>query len=234
MRLLLVEDSARLRASLSEGLRQSGHAVDAVPDGRQGLIHAQTTDYDIVILDLMLPLLDGLTLLRTIREKGIETHVLILSARDRVEHRVEGLRAGADDYLVKPFSFDELLARVESLGRRAHGRKSSTLSFGPVTVDISARRVLVGSDAIDLTPREYALLEYLALEAGRPVPRAEIEEHIYESTQAVWSNAVDSTVSAIRRKFTERGVNDLVLTRRGIGYEIPSPGGTANPPKGDA
>lgn len=233
MRLLLVEDSARLRASLSDGLRRTGHAVDAVGDGRQGLIHAQTTDYDIIILDLMLPIIDGLTVLRTIREKGIDTHVLILSAKDRVEQRVEGLRAGADDYLVKPFSFDELLARVESLGRRAHGRKASRLAFGAVTVDVSGKRVLVGEEPLELTPREYALLEYLALEAGRPVPRAEIEEHIYDSHRAVWSNAVDSTVSAVRRKLGARGVTALIRTRRGIGYEIPAPDSAGRSAEGD-
>jgi two-component system, OmpR family, response regulator len=223
MRLLLVEDSARLRASLSDGLRRSGHAVDAVADGREGLIFAQTTGYDVIVLDLMLPLVDGLTILRTIRGKGILTHVLILSARDRVEQRVEGLRAGADDYLVKPFSFDELLARVESLGRRAHGRKTSRLAFGPVIADLTAKRVLVNDDPIDLTPREYALFECLALEAGRPVGRLEIEERIYDSAGAVWSNAVDSTVSAVRRKLAEHGVTGLIRTRRGLGYEIPSP-----------
>jgi len=223
MRLLLVEDSTRLRASLSDGLRRSGHAVDAVADGRQGLIHAQTTDYDIIILDLMLPIIDGLTILRTIREKGVQAHVLILSAKDRIEQRVEGLRAGADDYLVKPFAFDELLARIEALGRRAHGRKSSRLGFGAVTVDLTGKRVLVNDDPLDLTPREYTVLEYLALEAGRPVARPEIEEHVYDSDRTVWSNAVDSTVSAVRRKLAARGVTDLIHTRRGLGYEIAAP-----------
>lgn len=212
-------------------MRQSGHLVDAVADGRQGLIFAQTTDYDTIILDLMLPLVDGLTVLRTIRGKGIQTHVLILSAKDRVEQRVEGLRAGADDYLIKPFSFDELLARIESLGRRAHGRKSSRLTFGPVIVDLTAKSVLVNGEPIELTRREYALVEYLALEAGRPVPRSEIEEHIYDGDGAVWSNTVDSTVSAVRRKLAGRGVTGLIRTRRGLGYEItsspapPAPGG---------
>lgn len=232
MRLLLVEDSARLRASLSDGLRRCGHAVDAVADGRQGLIFAQATAYDVIILDLMLPLVDGLTVLRSIRGRGLQTHVLILSARDRVEQRVEGLRAGADDYLVKPFSFDELLARVESLGRRAHGRKSDLLTFGPVVADLTAKRVFVNDDPLDFTPREYALLECLVLEAGRPVARAEIEERIYDSASAVWSNAVDSTVSAIRRKLAERGVTGLIRTRRGLGYEIPSPEAPPGPSDG--
>ncbi|MBK7404654.1 MAG: response regulator transcription factor [Phycisphaerales bacterium] len=225
MRLLVVEDSARLLASLCDGLRRSGHTVDGVGDGRQGLIHAQTTTYDLVVLDLMLPELDGLTVLRTMRERGIDTHVLILSARDRVEQRVEGLRAGADDYLVKPFAFDELLARVESLGRRAHGRKSSQISLGRVRLDLTRRELSVDGEVVELTPREYALVECLALEAGRPLSRDEIEEHVYDSSSAVWSNAVDSAVASVRRKLSGRGLEGLILTRRGLGYEITAEGG---------
>lgn len=222
MRVLIVEDSRRLRVSLAEGLRRSGYAVDAVADGRQGLIHARTSEYDVIVLDLMLPEIDGLTLLREIREKGSTAHVLILSARDTVDQRVEGLRAGADDYLVKPFAFDELLARVEALGRRAHGRKDRTIHIGPLRIDLSDKRAYNGSAPIALTTREYALLEYLALSAGRPVSRAEIEEHIYDEFEPVWSNAIDSAVCALRRKLNNAGVTDLIHTRRGIGYEIPA------------
>jgi DNA-binding response OmpR family regulator len=220
MKILLVEDSQRLRMATADGLRRSGHAVDAVADGRDGLIHARTSAYDVIVLDLMLPVMDGLTVLRTLREKHVMTHVLILSARDRVEQRVEGLRAGADDYLIKPFAFDELLARIESLGRRAHGRKTSLIELGAVTLDLTAQRVTVNDAVVELTGREYAVLEYLALEAGRPATRAGIEEHIYDSAHAVWSNAVDSIVSALRRKLAAHGVHGLIQTRRGIGYEV--------------
>jgi DNA-binding response OmpR family regulator len=220
MRLLIVEDSDRLRLSLTDGLQRSGYAVDAVADGRQALIYAQTTTYDVIILDLMIPLVDGLAVLKTLREKAVNSHVLILSARDGVDQRIEGLRTGADDYLVKPFSFEELLARVEALSRRAHSKKSSRLDLGDVVVDMTKKTVEVADQLISLTPREYALLEYLAMKSGQPVARIEIEEHIYDGSQSIWSNVVDSTVSAIRRKLGAHGVEGLILTRRGLGYEL--------------
>lgn len=218
MRVLIIEDSKRLRESIARGLRRLGYAVDGVGDGREGLIHAQTTEYDLIILDLMLPEIDGLTLLRTIREKGFNTHVLILSARDRVEQRIEGLRAGADDYLVKPFSFDELIARIEALLRRSHGRKSNHLVFGMLTIDLSSKTIVFDGKTMTLSPREFSLLEYLALEAGRVVSRSELEEHLYEDTNTVWSNAIDSAVSALRRQLSRCGITNLIVTRRGAGY----------------
>jgi len=218
MRVLIVEDSRRLRESLCDGLRQGGYAVDAVGDGREGLIHAQTTQYDLIVLDLMLPEIDGLTVLRTLRKKGINTHVLILSARDRVEQRVEGLRAGADDYLIKPFSFDELLARIETLTRRSHGRKSNGLSFGKLTIDLHAKQVFIDGNALAFPPREYSLLEYLAIESGRAVPRTEIEEHIYDESGSIWSTAVDSAIASLRRRLAPYGIKDSIVTRRGVGY----------------
>ncbi|MBK7403874.1 MAG: response regulator transcription factor [Phycisphaerales bacterium] len=226
MRILVVEDSEVLRESLVDGLTQAGHAVDAVADGRQAMIHAQTTDYDLVVLDLMIPEIDGLTVLRQLRAKRWDAHVLILSARDRIEQRVEGLRAGADDYLVKPFAFAELLARVETLGRRAHGRKTSELDVGAFTLDLAARTVTVGEVRVDLTPREFAVLSCLTLQAGRPVRRAKIEETVYDEASAVWSNAIDSLVSSIRRKLAAAGCTRAIVTRRGVGYEVPIGRGT--------
>lgn len=220
MRVLIVEDSRRLRESLERGLRRMGYGVDAVGDGRQGLIHAQTTEYDLIVLDLMLPELDGLSLLRAIREKGLETHVLILSARDRVEQRIEGLRTGADDYLVKPFSFEELVARIEALLRRSHGRKTNTLEIGRLMIDLGARVALVDGEDIGLARRDFTLLEYLGLEAGRAVSRSEIEEHLYDDSNTVWSNAVDSAIASLRKSLTRHGVTDLIVTRRGIGYML--------------
>tara|TARA_R110002072_G_C7976322_1_gene535529 strand:+ start:8150 stop:8842 length:693 start_codon:yes stop_codon:yes gene_type:complete len=220
MRVLVVEDAKVLRESLVDGLTQSGHIVDAVDNGGEALIFAQTTDYDLMVLDLMIPDIDGLTVLRRLRSKQWDGHVLILSARDRVEQRVEGLNAGADDYLIKPFAFEELLARVETLGRRSHGRKSSVLHCGGFVMDITAKTVTIDGNQVQLAPKEYAVLEYLALESGRPVRRSEIEEHVYDSMNPVWSNAIDSMVASIRRKLNAAGCQDAILTRRGIGYEI--------------
>lgn len=223
MRLLVVEDSNRLRESLVDGLSSVGFAVDAAPDGREGLAWARAIEYDVIILDLMLPEIDGMTLLSSLRESGGNAPVLILSARDRTEHRVEGLRAGADDYLVKPFAFEELLARIESLCRRPRGHSSNVIPLGSLSLDLSAKIFLVGGDAIEFTPREYAMLEFLVLSAGRVVSRSEIEEHVYDSEHQVWSNAVDSAIAAIRRKLRAKGVIDLVETRRGRGYIVKKP-----------
>ena len=220
MRVLVVEDSRRLRESLADGLTVAGYAVDSVADGREGLIHARTTDYDLIVLDLMLPEIDGLSLLARLREAGGSTPVLILSARDRVEHRVEGLRAGADDYLVKPFSFDELLARVEALCRRSRGVAANTIALGGVELDLGAKRFTAGAREIPLPPREYAVLEFLFLRAGHVVSRPELEEHVYASDRQVWSNAVDSAIAAIRRKLSAAGVEGLIETRRGQGYMV--------------
>ncbi len=223
MRVLVVEDSRRLRESLADGLRSAGYAVDAVGDGRVGLIHARTTEYDLIVLDLMLPELDGLALLRQLRQAHGTAPVLVVSARDRVEHRVEGLRAGADDYMVKPFSFDELLARIEALCRRRHGSASNSLRIGGVELDLAVKRFVAGGSEIPLAPREYAVLEYLVMNAGRTVSRAELEEHVYPEDRQVWSNAIDSAIAAIRRKLADAGVLDLVVTRRGVGYLVKAP-----------
>ena len=223
MRILIVEDSVVLREGLVDGLTQAGHVVDEVGDGQQALAYAETTEYDIVILDLMIPKIDGLSVLKQLRGKGWDRHVLILSARDRIEQRVEGLRAGADDYLIKPFAFDELLARIEALGRRAHGVKQQVLAFDGFKLDLSARLVEVGGERVPLTPLEFSVLECLALDAGRPVSRIEIENRVYDAEHPVWSNAIDSVISSIRRKLGDAGCGDAIVTRRGIGYEVPAP-----------
>lgn len=220
MRLLVVEDSVRLRAYLAEGLTAAGYAVDTASDGRQGLIHARTTEYDAIVLDVMLPELDGLGVLEQFRAAGGETPVLVVSARDRVAQRVEGLRKGADDYLVKPFEFDELLARLEALTRRARGVTTSRVTHGGVTLDLAGRRFLIDEEELELAPREYAVLEYLFVNAGRVISRAELEEHIYPEDRQVWSNAIDSAVSAIRRRLGACGIGELVRTRRGRGYVV--------------
>ncbi|MCA9280511.1 MAG: response regulator transcription factor [Phycisphaeraceae bacterium] len=220
MRILIVEDSQRLRDSLSDGLRSAGYAVDAVGDGRQGLIYARATDYDLIILDMMLPVMDGLTVLNEYRSAHGQSPVLILSARDRVEHRVEGLRGGADDYLVKPFDFDELLARVEALCRRAKGREANTIEIRGVTLDLASQTIRYEDEELVLAPREFSMLRYLMINAGRTISRMELEEHVYDSNRQVWSNAVDSSIAAIRRVLREARAPNLIRTRRGMGYQI--------------
>jgi DNA-binding response OmpR family regulator len=225
MRILIVEDSAVLRDSLAQGLREAGYAVDAVADGKRGLIHAQTTDYDVIVLDWMLPEMDGLTVLSKMREKRIPAAVLMLTAKDTLDDKVRGLTTGADDYLVKPFAFKELLARVQALTRRRHGERSPVLRIGPLTIDTSAKTANVArghgaAAALDLSPREYGLLAYLAAHAGKPVPRAELEEHLYDDRSQIFSNAIDSAVAALRGKLNAAGCPELIHTRRKIGYVL--------------
>jgi DNA-binding response OmpR family regulator len=223
MRLLLVEDSQRLQRSLGLGLRRAGYALDVTGDGIEGLSLAESNDYDVVILDLMLPGLDGLSLLQRLRGGGGDSHVLILTARDTVDERVRGLQAGADDFLVKPFAFAELLARVQALCRRRHGQKNPRLTVGWLEIDTAARSVLCQGAPLALAPREYSLLEYLAVRQGRVVSRSEIEEHLYDGRVELASNAVDSAVCALRRRIDVGGQPSLIETRRGHGYVLRGP-----------
>ena len=220
MHLLVVEDSERLRRSLAAGLRSAGYAVDLAADGADGLWKAQEGVYDAIILDLMLPGMDGMEVLRRLRAGGSKTHLLILTARDAVDDRVRGLKAGADDYLAKPFAFDELLARIEALCRRAYGKKDGCLKVGDLVLHRGAREVTRGGVTLALAPREYALLEFLALRAGDVVTRTEIEAHLYDENAALMSNTVDSAVCALRRKIQPPGSAPLLHTRRGHGYVL--------------
>lgn len=222
MRLLLVEDSQRLQRSLGTGLRRLGYAVDIAGDGEEGLLQAESNEYDVIILDLMLPKLDGLQVLKRLRDGGSDAHVLILTARDTVDDRVRGLQTGADDFLVKPFAFAELLARVQALVRRRHGRKNPRLVVGALAIDTAARTVALQGRPVALTPREYALLEYLAARPGQVVSRGELEEHLYEGRIELSSNAVDSAVCALRRRLDAPG-SALIETRRGLGYVLREP-----------
>lgn len=220
MRLLLVEDSQRLQYSLSRGLRSAGYAVDVTGDGKEGLWLAETNNYDVIILDLVLPGMHGLEILRQMRANGSVTNILILTAKDTVEDRVRGLEAGADDYLIKPFAFDELLARIQALCRRSYQRKEPCLKIGEVEIDTNGRRVSLQGKPVELTPREFMLLEYLAMRCGHVVSRTEIEAHIYSEPVDLMSNVVDSTICSLRKKLSPSGCPPLIHTRRGLGYEL--------------
>jgi DNA-binding response OmpR family regulator len=220
MRILLVEDSTHLQRALGRGLRKAGYAIDITGDGEEGLWLAENNDYDVVILDLLLPNLDGLTLLRKIRKQGSLAHVLILSAKTTLEDKVLGLRIGADDYLTKPFDFEELLARVQALIRRGYATKDPTLIIGSLSIDTIRKTVTRADQPIDLRPTEYALLEYLAERRGEPVSRTEIEEHIYDDCANHISNVVDAAICNLRKKINLDGEPNLIFTRRGLGYVL--------------
>jgi len=220
MRVLIVEDSPRLQRSLGTALRKSNYAVDTAMDGEEGLWLAQSHDYDVIILDLMLPKRDGMEVLAELRRQGRDTHVLLLTARDTVADRVQGLRAGADDYLIKPFALEELLARVQALCRRAYGTKQTRLTIADLVIDTLARQVFRGNHPIELPAREYLLLEYLARRRGQVVSRTEIEEHIYDGQVDPMSNVVDSAICNLRKKLAGGGDSALIHTRRGLGYVL--------------
>ncbi|MBM4016495.1 MAG: response regulator transcription factor [Planctomycetes bacterium] len=223
MRLLIVEDSDALRETLRSGLEGLGYVVDATGRGDDGLERALRGAYDLAIVDVMLPGIDGFELLRRVRAAGNKVPVLILTARDTVPDRVRGLDLGADDYLVKPFAVEELLARVRSLVRRGKSVANPALRIDDVTIDTVAQLVTRCGKPIDLSPREYALLEYLATRAGSVVTREELEKHLFDQEPADGSNAVDVLVGRLRRKLCPRGTNELIYTRRGQGYLMAAP-----------
>ncbi len=220
MRVLVIEDYEPIRRSIARGLEKTGLAVDQTGDGEEGLWYARSNPYDAIILDVMLPGMDGLTVLRKLRAEGFKHHVLLLTARDTVEDRVKGLDAGADDYLVKPFAFAELLARVRALLRRNYGAKSSVSQIGDLRLDTSTQKVWVADRPVDLSPREYALLEYLARRAGEVVSRSDIWEHVYDFHSDTTSNVVDVYISYLRRKLACPGRAELIHTVRGRGYRL--------------
>jgi DNA-binding response OmpR family regulator len=218
MRILVVEDFAPMRGTLERALRGAGFAVDGASDGAEALYQLKYPVHDVVVLDLMLPQVDGLTVLRRIRAAANPAHVLVLTARDAVDDRVAALDLGADDYLVKPFALAELLARVRALVRRAYARKDPVLRIANLAVDTAGRVARCGEQALDLTSREFALLEYLALRSGEVVPRSDIMERLYQLDDAATSNVLEVHVSNLRRKLAEHGAEHLVHTRRGEGY----------------
>lgn len=216
MRVLVVEDDPPLLRSLAATLREESFAVDTAADGDEGLSRAVEGIYDAVVLDVMLPKLDGWAVLAALRRRKNKTPVLMLTARDTVPDRVRGLNSGADDYLTKPFDNDELVARLHALIRRAHGEPSPLLDIDGVLIDQVARVVHAGSSEVPLTAREYALFEYLALHRGEIVTRTALYEHLFDEDDTTLSNLLDVHVSNLRKKLGR----DLIKTRRGHGYII--------------
>ena len=221
MKLLLIEDSGRLQRSLRKGLEKEGFALDVAGAGKEGLAMALAYDYDVVILDLMLPGMDGITILGKLREAGRKTHVLILSARSQVQDRIHGLEKGADDYLIKPFDFSELLARVRALVRRRYETKDPVIRIGRLEMNTAQGKVFHEDREIDLSPKEFSLLEYLLSRRGRVVTRDALLEHLYSGYGEVASNVIDVVVCNLRKKIGLVSGDNLIKTRRGLGYVIP-------------
>jgi two-component system, OmpR family, copper resistance phosphate regulon response regulator CusR len=221
MRLLLVEDDPDAARVLAKGLRERGYAVDVAGDGETAIVQAGTIDYDIVLLDVLLPKTDGFAACRAIRDSGCAVPILMLTARDAVESRIEGLDCGADDYLVKPFDFGELLARLRALIRRGrHPILPDRLSAGSLVLDTRSRRVRLASRELSLTTKEYALLEYLVRRAGDVVSRGDIAEHVWDEHYDPLSNVVDVYIQRLRRKLDRPGTDSWIRTRRGEGYQL--------------
>jgi two-component system, OmpR family, response regulator len=220
MRLLLVEDDERLSASLARGLRGEGYAVDVAATGEDAIVHARVYEYDVVILDVMLPGLDGVSVCRTLREAERWCPVLMLTARDGVADRIRGLDAGADDYLVKPFDFGELVARVRALLRRGTPERPAVLTAGDLELDPATRTVIRAGRLVALSAREFAIVEYLLRRAGEVVSRSDLLEHVWDRNFEGSTNVVDVYVGYLRRKLEDPFGRPLIRTVRGAGYVI--------------
>lgn len=221
MRLLLIEDEEDLINTLSRGLRKFGYAVDTATDGREGLDLFYMNKYDLVILDLNLPSMDGLEILSKIREDDKECKILILSARSSYEQRIDGLDKGANDYLIKPFDFGELAARIRALLRRTFVQQSTKFKYENIIINLANRSVYdENNENIDLTPKEFAILEYLIINRGRAISTEELIEHIWDNDDTMFSNVVKVNVSTLRKKLSEYCEKEIILNIRGAGYII--------------
>lgn len=220
MRILLAEDHPTLAASIAEGLREAGYAVDVTGRGDEALGLARSEPYDAILLDLMLPGRDGLSVLRELREAGLTTPVLCLTARSSLDDRVTGLDAGADDYLVKPFDWAELLARTRSMLRRAHAVRDPLIRIADLEINTATARVSRAGRDISLSAREYSMLAYLAYRRGRIVTRTELWEHLYDMTEQTRSNVVDVYIGYLRNKIDRDHEVKLIHTHRGLGYSL--------------
>ena len=226
MRILVIEDDAQTATFLAKGLAESGHVVDVAADGRDGLLKATAGDHDVLVVDRMLPQLDGVALVRTLRAAGAATPALFLTALGSIDQRVEGLRAGGDDYLVKPFAFSELLARVEALGRRRAGTPGEVtrLRLADLEMDLLARRVSRAGQDIDLLPREFQLLEALMRAQGRVMTRTMLLERVWDYNFDPQTNVIDVHISRLRQKIDREFEPALIHTVRGAGYALRAPG----------
>jgi DNA-binding response OmpR family regulator len=220
MKILVIEDSKKLQKSLRAGLRRLGYAVDIACDGEEGTAYALNGEYDVIVLDLMLPKKSGLEILREIRSSNRKPEVLILSARDQTQDRIAGLKQGADDYLVKPFSFDELHARIQALVRRKFNQKSPLIQLGEVSIDTSLHRAYKGAECFAFTPHEMSIIEYLAFHRGRVVSTDTLLNQINDSNTFASRNSIEVHISGLRKKLRAQGVDGLIKTKRGFGYFI--------------
>ncbi len=218
MKILVVEDDRTLGQFVQRGLEEQRINVDLVADGPQGLERASHGEYDVIVLDLRLPGLSGVEVLRTLRDRGVGTPVLVLTAQDAVDSKVQAFRTGADDYVTKPFSFEELLARVEALGRRPREIVSPTFEFADLTIDSGSREVRRAGKVIELTPKEYAVLEYLVRNAGRVLSRTLNTEYAWGYNFDPGTNVVDVVINRLRKKIARQGSDRLIHTVRGVGY----------------
>ncbi|MFN7971986.1 MAG: response regulator transcription factor [Acidobacteriota bacterium] len=224
MRILVVEDDRRTRDTLCRGLREQTWAVDHAATGEDAIEKASLHDYDVLVLDLMLPGVGGIEVCRSLRAAGSTAAILMLTARGALDDRVQGLDAGADDYLAKPFAFRELLARLRALGRRHREAATLDLTIGPLVIDRRKRRAWRDGRPLALTSREYALLEHLATNAGRVIGRPELAEHVWDDSLDPWSNTIEVHINRLRRKVDPAGTPRLIGTRRGEGYVLEAPG----------
>ena len=220
MRILLIEDEKNLANIIKKGLQEEGYSVDVAYDGEEGLYMAENLPADVIVLDIMLPKLDGLTILKTIRGKSIKTPVILLTAKDAVLDKIKGLDTGADDYLTKPFEFGELLARIRALFRRIGEQKSPVIIIDDLEINTASHKVKRAGKKIDLSPREYAILEYLAYNKDRVLTRIEITEHIYDESFDLDSNIVDVYINYLRTKIDKDSDKKLIHTIRGTGYML--------------
>jgi two-component system copper resistance phosphate regulon response regulator CusR len=223
MRILLVEDEARMAQAIKRGLRGAAYAVDVARDGEDALYQVSINEYDAVILDVMIPKLNGFEVCRELRAQGLRIPILMLTARDAVEDRIGGLDTGADDYLTKPFEFGELLARLRALLRRGQELRPLVIEVGDLEIDTRGQRVKRNGLPIELTAKEYTLLEYLARNAGKVVGREEISEHVWDDTFDPFSKLIEVYINRLRRKVDEPFATPLIHTRRGAGYELRVP-----------
>lgn len=220
MKVLVVEDSDRLRKALGEGLGRSGFVVDLAADGRSALGYVNAAEYDVVVLDIMMPGLDGLGVLEELRDRGNPVKVLILSAKDQIDDRVRGLQTGADDYLVKPFAFEELVARIRTLARRGSTANGPVINLGELSVDMARRLLTADGIEVPVTPSEYNLVEYLSLRRGRVVSKTQLRDMLCNADSESVSNTVEVLVSNVRKKLADAGAREIIHTKRGFGYYV--------------